>query len=196
MTRTLAAAMGLTAVLMGGASSQTWAADTARVTRTDIPLVVQSIAPGYMGKYAELYVREVKLASSTGASKGVVLFVHGAGSPAEVAFDTPYKDYSWMAYLARAGFDVYSMDLEGYGLSSRPPAMEQPCNLGPDAQKQLIPRTLKAACASPSTQPITTMSSDWNDIGAVVNFLLSRNKVQTLALVGWSQGGPASMSAR
>ena len=190
MTRTLAAAMGLTAVLMGGASSQTWAADTARVARTDIPLVVQSIAPGYMGKYAELYVREVKLASSTGASKGVVLFVHGAGSPAEVAFDTPYKDYSWMAYLARAGFDVYSMDLEGYGLSSRPPAMEQPCNLGPDAQKQLIPRTLKAACASPSTQPITTMSSDWNDIGAVVNFLLSRNKVQTLALVGWSQGGP------
>ena len=44
-------------------------------------------------------------------SSGVVLFVHGAGTPAEVAFDVPYSDYSWMAYLANAGFDVFSMDL-------------------------------------------------------------------------------------
>jgi len=190
MTKRLAAALALTAALMTGASSQTWAADTAKVVRTDHPLVVQSIAPGYMGKYAEIYVREVALASPPAVSKGVVLFVHGAGTPAEVAFDSSYKDYSWMAYLARAGFDVYSLDLEGYGLSTRPPAMEQPCNLPPDSQQTLMPRTLKAACAAVSTQPITTMSSDWNDISAVVEWLISQKSVKSVALVGWSQGGP------
>jgi pimeloyl-ACP methyl ester carboxylesterase len=47
----------------------------------------------------------------------VVLFVHGAGTPAEVSFDVPYKDYSWMAYLAQAGYDVFSVDMTGYGRS-------------------------------------------------------------------------------
>ena len=42
----------------------------------------------------------------------VVLFVHGAGTPAEVAFDVPYQDYSWMAYLAQAGFDTFSVDTD------------------------------------------------------------------------------------
>ena len=41
----------------------------------------------------------------------VVLFIHGAGTPAEVSFDVPYQDYSWMAYLARAGFNTFS---DGY----------------------------------------------------------------------------------
>jgi hypothetical protein len=35
------------------------------------------------------------LRGSTGDK--VVLFVHGAGTPAEVSFDVPYQDYSWMA---------------------------------------------------------------------------------------------------
>ena len=56
----------------------------------------------------------------------MVLFVHGAGTPAEVAFDVPHQDYSWMAYLAQAGFDVFSMDMTGYGRSTRPPAMNDP----------------------------------------------------------------------
>ena len=46
-----------------------------------------------------------------------------AREPAEVAFDVPYQDYSWMAYLARAGYDVFSMDTTGYGRSTRLPAM-------------------------------------------------------------------------
>ena len=60
---------------------------------------------------------------------GSRIFVHGAGTPAEVAFDVPQPDYSWMAYLARAGFDVFAMDTTGYGRSIRPAAMNDPCNL-------------------------------------------------------------------
>ncbi|HEV1287986.1 MAG TPA: hypothetical protein VNU44_21860 [Bryobacteraceae bacterium] len=29
------------------------------------------------------------------AQDRVALFIHGAGTPAEVAFDVPYQDYSW-----------------------------------------------------------------------------------------------------
>jgi len=160
----------------------------AKVVRTDHTLVVQSTAPAYLGKYAEIYVREIKAATPDAGSKGVVLFVHGAGTPAEVAFDSGYKDYSWMAYLARAGFDVFSMDMEGYGPSTRPEPMNNPCNLPPDSQKTARPG--KAVCASTYTQPITTMSSDWNDLSAVVNYLLTSKGVKTVSLVGWSQGGP------
>ena len=85
-----------------------------------------------MGQDAEIYVREKVLASTLARGRRgrnrIALFVHGAGTPAEVAFDVPYKDYSWMAYLARAGFDVFAMDMTGYGRSTRPAAMNDPCN--------------------------------------------------------------------
>ena len=67
----------------------------------------------------------------------VVLFVHGAGTPAEVSFDVPYQDYSWMGHLARAGFDVFSVDMTGYGRSTRPFPMNDPCNLAPGAPGRL-----------------------------------------------------------
>ena len=76
-----------------------------------------------------------------------------------------------MAYLAKAGFDVFSMDMTGYGRSTRPPAMNDPCNLSKEQQARFIPQLLAAAvCAVPATA-ITTMGSDWNDIGAVVDHL-------------------------
>jgi pimeloyl-ACP methyl ester carboxylesterase len=56
-----------------------------------------------------------------------------------------------------------------------------------------MPRTLKAACAASFAKPITTMDSDWNDIAAVVDSLTSKNNVKTLALIGWSQGGPRTV---
>ena len=43
-------------------------------------------------------------------------------------------DYSWMAYLAKAGFDVFSMDMTGYGRSTRPAPMNDPCNLSAEQQ--------------------------------------------------------------
>src|SRR5438046_2395600 len=93
------------------------------------------------------------------ASDRVVLFVHGAGTPAEVAFDVPYQDYSWMAYLARAGFDVFSMDMTGYGRSSRPSAMSDPCNLAKTEQPAF--RSLITAPCTPSFPPAaTTIPSD------------------------------------
>src|SRR5262245_51672995 len=153
---------------------------------------VRSTVPSISGQQAQIYVRERVKAGPTlrGASAGIVLFIHGAGTPAEVAFDVPYQDYSWMAYLARAGFDVFSMDTTGYGRSTRPPAMNDPCNLSQEQQKTFPPGFLSAPCAPSYSRNVTTIASDWNDIDAVVDYIRAMRHVDRVSLVGWSLGGP------
>src|SRR6478672_6102537 len=141
-----------------------------------------------------LYLRERTKASTVvrgGPPRSrVVLFVHGAGTPAEVSFDVPFRDYSWMAYLANAGFDVFSVDMTGYGRSTRPPVMNEPCNIPAARQPEFIPSLLRKPCAPTATQHATTIAGDWNDVGAAVDFILSLRGVQQVALVAWSLGGP------
>ncbi len=90
------------------APSHLWADDSARLVRIDHYVSVKSTAPAMNGKTARIYVREVVQAGV--AMRGpvpenrVVLFVHGAGTPAEVAFDVPYQDYSWMALPGKCRF--------------------------------------------------------------------------------------------
>jgi pimeloyl-ACP methyl ester carboxylesterase len=95
-----------------------------------------------------------------------------------------------MAYLAKAGFDVFSMDTTGYGRSTRPTAMNDPCNLSKEQQALLVPQLLAAPCAPSHSGPITTMGSDWNDIGAVVDHLRALRGADKVSLIAWSQGGP------
>lgn len=173
--------------------SRVSADDSARLLRIDRYVRVTSAAPAIQGKTAQIYVREVvqagvALRGGSGADR-VVLFVHGAGTPAEVAFDVPYQDYSWMAFLAAAGFDVFAMDMTGYGRSTRPEPMNDPCNLTREQQTQFIPTLLPAPCSF-AAQPVTTPESDWHDIGAVVDHLRKLRQVERVSLVGWSLGGP------
>ena len=116
----------------------------------------------------------------------VVLFVHGAGTPAEVAFDVPYADYSWMAYLAAAGFDVFSMDMTGYGRSTRPTVMNDVCNLSAEQQTALG----GTPCQATHEAQLTTIASDWDDLDAVVDYIRALRDVPRVSLVGWSLGGP------
>jgi pimeloyl-ACP methyl ester carboxylesterase len=119
------------------------------------------------GEYVQLYVRE-RLADVSLSEDGkgqVVLFIHGAGTPAEVAFDVPHADYSWMGYLARHGFSTYAMDMTGYGRSTRPSVMNDRCNLSAPQQEELF----GTACAPSFGYAATTMASDWDDIDAVVD---------------------------
>ena len=56
---------------------------------------MKSTVPAIAGQTAQIYVRERVRAGDVlrGAPRAdrVVLFVHGAGTPAEVAFDVPYS---------------------------------------------------------------------------------------------------------
>ena len=141
-TTALAAALGLSAVLAAAVpSALAQAGDADGLLTIDHYVAVRSTVPSISGQTTEIYVRERARAATIlrGAPRAarVVLFVHGAGTPAEVAFDVPYSDYSWMAYLANAGFDVFSMDMTGYGRSSRPGAMNEVCNLPAEQQTAL-----------------------------------------------------------
>jgi len=170
--------------------------DGDRLLTIDHYLRVKSTVPAIAGQQAQLYVRERVVAGSAlrGAlsPERVVLFVHGAGTPAEVAFDLPYQDYSWMGYLARAGFDVFSVDMTGYGRSTRPAPMNDLCNLAKDRQAEWVPSLLHAPCAPTYPQAMTTIASDWDDVGAAVDYIRGLRRVDRVSIVAWSLGGPRS----
>ena len=63
-----------------------------------------------------------------------MVYVHGATYPASTAFDLKLDGLSWMEYIAARGYDVYLLDLRGYGKSTRPKEMAE------DATKQSADR--------------------------------------------------------
>jgi pimeloyl-ACP methyl ester carboxylesterase len=97
----------------------------------------------------------------------ILLYVHGATYPAETAFDLQLNGLSWMDYIAQHGYDVYLVDIRGYGRSTRPPEMDQPA-----ADNEPIVRTVTAV----------------KDVGAAVNFIRKRRAVPKIDLMGWSWG--------
>ncbi len=192
MTTTLRMSALLSALYLTLATTG-FAADPA-VQRVDHYVRTISTAPSMAGEFANIYVREKTLPAtalrSANLSGRVVLFIHGAGTPAEVAFDVPVEGYSWMDYLARAGFDTFAMDTTGYGRSTRPHVMNDPCNLSEQAQQDFIPHMLEATCAPSYGFGATTIESDWDDINAVVDYLRELRDVDSVHLVAWSLGGP------
>ena len=168
--------------------------DGDRLLTIDHYVRVKSTVPAIAGQPAQLYVRERVVAGTalrgTISPDRVVLFVHGAGTPAEVAFDLPYQDYSWMGYLARAGFDVFSVDMTGYGRSTRPAVMNDLCNVARDRQAEWIPALLPAPCPPTYAQALTTIASDWDDVGAAVDYIRTLRRVERVSMVAWSLGGP------
>ena len=124
---------------------------------------VQARDPGI-----ELYVRNKRPEGVTqfGPEK-IVLFVHGATYNSESGFDLPLNNLSWMDYIAQRGWDVYLMDLRGYGRSTRPPEMS------------------KLAAENP---PIVNTDVAVKDVSAVVDHILARRGVPRINLLGWSWG--------
>jgi pimeloyl-ACP methyl ester carboxylesterase len=167
--------------------------DNRDILTADHYLSHTSTAPAIRGQQVTLYLRERALANLTSQSASlegkVVVFVHGAALGSTGAFDAPYQDYSWMAFLAQAGFDAFGLDLTGYGYSTRPGPMNDPCNLDPQERATLVPALHAETC--PSTKPvqIDTLRSDWDDVDAAVNFIRDLRHVERVSLVGWSYGG-------
>lgn len=116
----------------------------------------------------QLYVRNKRPQGITKfTSDRIVLFVHGATYPAETAFDLQLDGMSWMDYVAQRGYDVYLMDVRGYGLSTRPAEMSQPPSANP---------------------PIVHTDVAVRDVATVVDQILARRGVSKINLIGWSWG--------
>ena len=163
--------------------------DNTSIQRTDHYVPVVSLVPSMVGAVSQVYVREKQdpdRISRNDTDQTVVLFIHGAGTPAEVAFDVPVEGYSWMNYLAERGMDVFSMDMTGYGRSYRPFVMNDRCNLSQQQQEQLF----GDACQPSYRFATTSMESDWHDIDTVVEYIKDLRGVDKVHLIGWSQGGP------
>ena len=150
--------------LMVGHSFSQGNEDSGRILTIDHYVRVRSLVPSVTGQWTQVYVRErVKagtVARASNLSNRIVLFVHKASTPSEVAFDVPYQDYSWMAFLAEAGFDVFSMDMTGYGRSTRPAAMDDPCNLTAEQQISFVPNLLTASCTPSYPYQVSTIASE------------------------------------
>jgi len=86
--------------------------------------MVQSDTPGI-----SLYVRNKHLAGvKKFTAEKTLLYVHGSTYPSETAFDLSLGGVSWMEYMAARGYDVWLVDLRGYGKSTRPAEMDQPAD--------------------------------------------------------------------
>ena len=96
-----------------------------------------------------------------------LLFVHGATLPSEVTFDFPLDGLSWMDYIARQDWDVYLVEVRGYGRSTRPPEMDQPAASNP---------------------PIVTTDVAVKDVASAIEFILQRRGISKLGLMGYSWG--------
>ena len=72
----------------------------------------------------QIYVRNKHRADMKKFSaEKTLLFVHGATYPASPAFDLQLDGMSWMDYIAQRGYDVYLLDVRGYGKATRPKEM-------------------------------------------------------------------------
>ena len=84
----------LTGIVLAAAFAASMSADdSGRLLTIDHFVRVTSTVPAIAGQPAQLYVRERVLAGTRARAvrraDRVVLFVHGAGTPAEVSFDVP-----------------------------------------------------------------------------------------------------------
>jgi pimeloyl-ACP methyl ester carboxylesterase len=152
-----------------------------------------STAPATKGEQVMLYMRERAQADvmqqGTSLAGKVVVFVQGSRQGSTSVFDASFQDYSWMAYLAQSGFDTFGLDMTGYGFSTRPAPMDDPCNLDPAQQALLIPAILPEVCSPSYTSQVTTLRSDWDDLDGAVNYVRALRHVDRVNLVGWSFGG-------
>src|SRR3954464_1691178 len=116
----------------------------------------------------ELYLRNKRPAGMTHfPPHRILLYVHGATYPSETAFDLPIEGASMMDLIAARGYDVYLVDIRGYGRSTRPPEMSLP----PEANKPIVSTELAV-----------------RDFAAAVDHGLERRGVSKINLMGWSWG--------
>jgi len=135
-----------------------------------------SIEPFYkqykLDPHVVLHVREVVLSGrerTVPRDGKVLVLVHGGNIPGYVAFDPDHENCSMMRYFARAGWDTFALDFEGYGLSTRPLSMDDPTAF-PESK---APIHSEVAIA---------------DLARVIDFICNLRGVDKVYLLGWSLG--------
>ena len=122
-------------------------AQAAEILRETVPLERNEV-PLHLERYVE----------QDGKTKQPILFVHGVTFSSH-EFDVDYEDYSLARYFAKHGFEVWLLDIAGFGKSG-------------SVKDGFMPNSDYAA----------------EDIAAAVRCILERNRISSMDILGWSWG--------
>lgn len=146
-----------------------------------------STVPANKDEMVSLFVREKRDTSPEhGPDRKAVLMLHGRSVPVLAGCDLQHASYSWADALAKAGHDVFMMDLQGSGRSPRP-KMDDPLNANPAHQNLLKPRPPGFTPGTVNYQfQLNNSNSDRDELNTVVEWIRKERKVDKVAFVGWS----------
>jgi pimeloyl-ACP methyl ester carboxylesterase len=137
-------------------------ADTATLDPREEHFRVPSPHPGL-----SLFLRHMPPAPDTVPLDRTVLYVHGGTFPSALSIAHRFDGHSWRDQLCAAGFDVWGLDFNGFGLSDPYPEMAEPVEAHP---------------------PLGRTADCVRQLEAAVRFIAGRQDVPRISLVAHSWG--------
>jgi len=114
-----------------------------------------------------LFLRYLPALHPAGADRRPVLYVHGATFPSALSIAHRFDGFSWRDALNDAGFDVWAVDLYGFGYADRYDEMEKPAD---------------------NQSPLCSVQDAAGQIEAAARFILDHQNVSRLSFVSHSWG--------
>ncbi|PZD97120.1 alpha/beta hydrolase [Paenibacillus sambharensis] len=134
-----------------------------------VPIVTEDLMIASDTAGIELSIRNKRPAAmDTFSNEKTIVMVHGATYSTASLYDVELDGYTFLDYLASHGYDVYAVDVRGYGGSTRPPEMEQPADQNP---------------------PLAGTETGVRDVGTAVDYVLNRRGLTKVNILGMSWGG-------
>ena len=138
------------------------------VAQPTTPILAESYRIPSVDPGIELFMRNKRPGTmTTFRAERTVLYVHGSTQASETTFDLALDGKSWMDHIAEQGWDVWLMDVRGYGGSTKPPEMDRP---------------------AADSSPIALAPVAMQDVRTAIEHILAKRGLPKLSLLGWSRG--------